>query len=60
MTGILERQSETDPVAAVRVAGWLKGINNRLKNHEGMLEGFSRFALVDERRAWESGTGGAL
>ena len=56
MTGILERQSETDPVAAVRVAGWLKGINNRLKNHEGMLEGFSRFALVDERRAWESGT----
>jgi hypothetical protein len=43
---ILYRESEGDPEAAVRVAGRVKGINNRLKNNLGMLEGFKRFDLL--------------
>jgi hypothetical protein len=54
MVAILEEQSRRDPVAAVRVAGWLKGINNRLKNNEGMLDGFRGLDLVEQRKAWEA------
>jgi hypothetical protein len=38
-----------DPEAAVRVAGRVKAINNRLKNNLGMLEGFENFDLVDRQ-----------
>ena len=46
MLDILDRESEATPEAAVRVAGRVKGINNRLKNNLGMLEGFRNFELV--------------
>ncbi len=46
MLEILYRESEADLEAAVRVAGRVKGINNRLKNNLGMLEGFENFDLV--------------
>jgi hypothetical protein len=49
MLDILYRESEADPEAAVRVAGRVKGINNRLKNNLGMLEGFRKFDLVDRQ-----------
>jgi hypothetical protein len=53
MVKILEEQSRRDPVAAVRVASRIKGINNRLKNNEGMLEGFERFGLVQRQQHME-------
>jgi len=49
MLDILYRESEADPEAAVRVAGRVKGINNRLKNNLGMLEGFRNFDLVEQQ-----------
>jgi hypothetical protein len=50
---VLDAQAATDPVARVRVAGWTKGINNRLKNNRGMLDGFKRFDLVESQREME-------
>jgi len=44
---VLDSESRADPEAAVRVAGRVKGINNRLKNNLGMLDGFERFDLVE-------------
>jgi hypothetical protein len=60
MVELLEEQSRRDPVAAVRVASKLKGINNRLKNNEGMLEGFERFQLVKRQQGAEREMGEAL
>ncbi|MFH1313751.1 MAG: S46 family peptidase [Candidatus Eisenbacteria bacterium] len=53
MVGILDGQSRKDPVAAVRVASMIKTMNNRLKNNEGMLEGFKRFGLVKRQQDLE-------
>jgi hypothetical protein len=53
MLEILEAQAAADPVARVRVASWTKGINNRLKNNQGMLDGFKKFDLVEDQRARE-------
>jgi hypothetical protein len=60
MVAILEEQSRQDPVAAVRVASTVKGINNRLKNNEGMLEGFERFDLVARQQHKEQEMQAAL
>ncbi|UCF77883.1 MAG: S46 family peptidase [Candidatus Eiseniibacteriota bacterium] len=58
MLEILEAQSGAEREASVRVASRIKGINNRLKNNEGMLEGFQRFSLVrrqnDEEREYRT------
>jgi hypothetical protein len=53
MLEILEAHAAADPLARVRVASWTKGINNRLKNNQGMLDGFRKFDLVERQRAWE-------
>jgi hypothetical protein len=39
--------TEGDPEGVVRVASRVKGINNRLKNNLGMLDGFKHFNLVE-------------
>ncbi len=59
MLEVLDHHARTDHVAEVKVASWVKGINNRLKNNEGMLDGFRRFRLVEhqeeeERRIYEA------
>jgi hypothetical protein len=53
MLEVLDAESMSDPEAAVRVAGRVKGINNRLKNNLGMLDGFERFDLVGAAREKE-------
>ncbi|MCX5800146.1 MAG: S46 family peptidase [Candidatus Eisenbacteria bacterium] len=53
MVRILEEQSGADPVAAVRVAGQMKGIYNYLKKDRGILEGFKRFRLVEQQKEME-------
>jgi hypothetical protein len=54
MVRILEEQSSADPVAAVRVAGRMKGIYNYLKKDQGVLEGFKRFQVVQHEKDKES------
>lgn len=49
MLDVIARATEGDPEGAVRVAGKVKGINNRLKNNLGMLDGFKRFGLVERQ-----------
>jgi len=51
---ILEEISREDPLARVRVASTIKGLNNRLKNNEGMLDGFKRFDLVGAQEQKEA------
>jgi hypothetical protein len=53
MLAILDAQADADPKASVRVASRIKGINNRLKNNEGMLEGFKKFDLVRRQKEEE-------
>ncbi|MGD8627471.1 MAG: S46 family peptidase [bacterium] len=53
MLEVLDAESIADPEAAVRVAGRVKGINNRFKNNLGMLDGFERFHLVEAAQARE-------
>jgi hypothetical protein len=60
MLKTLYRESEADPEAAVRVAGRVKGINNRLKNNLGMLEGFRNFKLVERQAEREKALSAAL
>ena len=60
MLAILEHQADRDPTAAVRVASQIKAINNRLKNNEGMLDGFARFELVRRQHEREGQLGAAL
>ncbi len=62
MLEVLDAESRDDPEAAVRVAGTVKGINNRLKNNLGMLDGLETFNLVeaegDKERSFLAGTVG--
>jgi hypothetical protein len=51
--GIIERLSSGDPETAVRLQSRVQGYNNGLKNRIGMLEGFSRGGLLDQKRAAE-------
>jgi hypothetical protein len=60
MLKVLEEQSKADPEAAVRVASRVKGINNRLKNNLGMLEGFANFDLVERQAEKEKDFHAAL
>jgi hypothetical protein len=50
---VIADATQGDPEGTVRVAGKVKGINNRLKNNLGMLDGFRRFDLVDGQIAKE-------
>jgi hypothetical protein len=56
MVDILERASAEDGMAALRVAGKMKGLNNYIKKNTGVLEGFKRFDLVarqaEQERQW--------
>ncbi|RMH96347.1 MAG: S46 family peptidase, partial [Calditrichaeota bacterium] len=50
---ILERISENDPEARLKVADFLAGLNNGLKNNQGMLDGFRKLQLVEKKKAFE-------
>jgi len=52
---ILEQASSEDPMAAIRLVGRIKGINNYLKNDQGMLNGLKRARLLEKKREQERG-----
>ncbi len=54
LIGILDELSKSSDEMRVRLAATLKGLNNRIKNNMGMIEGFRRFNLVNHQSDLES------
>lgn len=52
---IMDRASAEDPMAAIRLVGRIKGINNYLKNQKGMLKGLKRARLLQKKQEQEEG-----
>ena len=50
---VLENEGKKDPRIAIAVSGFLKGLNNVLKNNQGMLDGFRKLNLLDKKKAFE-------
>jgi hypothetical protein len=50
---IMDQVADEDPMAAIRLAGRSKGINNYLKNQQGMLKGLKRARLLEKKQAQE-------
>ena len=50
---VLENESKKDPRIAIAVSGFMKGLNNVLKNNQGMLDGFRKLKLLDKKKAFE-------
>lgn len=50
---ILEDVSKKDKSAAVKLASTIKGLNNGLKNNQGMLEGLIKNNLLEKKRVEE-------
>jgi hypothetical protein len=53
MLGIMSRETEGRPDAALAYAGWDSWMNNSLKNAQGMSAGFARSGSVERKRALE-------
>jgi len=52
---ILEESAEADPMTAIKLSGFMKGLNNYLKNSQGMLKGLKRAGLLEKKRQQEKG-----
>jgi len=50
---ILEKWSEKDPDAAVKVIGLIKGLNNGMKYRQGLVDGFRKFDLLSQKQRME-------
>lgn len=53
LINIFEEISEKDEKAAVKLSHRIKGLNNVLKNNQGMLEGLIKTHLLEKKRAEE-------
>ncbi len=52
---IIEDVTRDKPEAAIKYASLESGLNNVLKNNEGMLDGFAKSNMVEEKERLESG-----
>lgn len=50
---ILEDLSKESEDYAIKLSGFIKGLNNVLKNNQGMLDGFRRLKLLDKKKQME-------
>ena len=50
---IVERETANRPDAAIKYASTVAGLNNAIKNYEGMLAGFARSGIMERKRAAE-------
>jgi len=50
---IMEESSQGDPTAALKLSSMVKGLNNYLKNTQGMLKGLKRAGLLERKRQQE-------
>jgi hypothetical protein len=51
---LLDGFAKRSPELAIKVAGFDKALNNRMKNFQGNLEGMARTRLLDQRRQQET------
>ncbi len=49
----LEAVAKKDPAVAIKVSGFIKGLNNGLKNNQGMLDGFKKLKLLEKKKQTE-------
>ncbi len=49
----LEQEAKKNPEVAIKVSGFIKGLNNGLKNNQGMLDGFRKLHLLEKKRKME-------
>lgn len=54
LTGIMDSLGENNPETALKLSSRIKGINNYRKKYEGMLEGFKRHDVVEEKEKLET------
>ncbi|MFQ5584003.1 MAG: S46 family peptidase, partial [Calditrichia bacterium] len=50
---VLDRESKKDEEVAIKTAGLNAGLNNSLKNRQGMLYGFKKLHLLEKKRETE-------
>jgi hypothetical protein len=53
LVGILDSASAEDSSIAIRLSSRIKGLNNYLKKNQGMLEGFERADILQQKRSEE-------
>lgn len=53
LVGIMDSLGENNPETALKLSSRIKGINNYRKKYEGMLEGFNRHQVVQEKEQLE-------
>ena len=49
MIELFQREAEMNPAAAIKVASFDQMLNNAMKNYKGMLEGFQKANLLEEK-----------
>ncbi len=50
---VLDREAANSPEVAIKVSSFAKGLNNGLKNNQGMVSDFKQYHLVDRKREFE-------
>jgi len=53
MLGVIEAETRDRPGAAIKYAGMVQGINNAMKNTEGMLAGYAKSDIVEHKASIE-------
>jgi hypothetical protein len=53
MLNIIETETEGRPDAAIKYARMIAGLNNVMKNNQGMLEGYAKSDIVDRKESAE-------
>jgi hypothetical protein len=53
MIDFLESESEKDEELAIKLSSMLQGLNNALKNYQGMLEGMEKTRLLERKKTLE-------
>ncbi|HXV76628.1 MAG TPA: S46 family peptidase [Candidatus Polarisedimenticolaceae bacterium] len=51
---VIERETAARPDARIRYAGRVSGLNNSIKNYQGMLDSYAKVDLVGRKRKLES------
>lgn len=53
MIGLLESKAQEDPIVARKVAGFLSGLNNSMKNFQGNLDGMQALNFLGKKQHME-------
>ena len=53
MIDLLESKAQEDPIVARKVAGFLSGLNNAMKNYQGNLDGMQALNFLEKKQVME-------